>query len=642
MSRSRRLARTLAAAILVAAVLVATPLPASAVPAGMLAGIDVSHWQAAIDWPAVAATNVRFVIARATQGTAVDPTYAQNLAGATENGIAVGTYHVAVPSAATGDAIAEADAFVAAARNASGDILPVLDIEDTGALSVADLQDWVRQWLREVRSALGVRPMIYTSPSFWHDSMGDTEWFANHGYALWIAHWAVKVPTVPANDWGGHGWTFWQWSSCWAVSGITGCVDGDRFLGTDLMNGEISKFTVTPAGGGIVTGARISCGDGSSLCSRLANPGDPLTLTAIPDEGAVFMGWTGACALAVVSPTCTVTALGVIDTSGVFGYPVAVLGTGTGAGTVVSSPGGIACGSACSALFESGTGLTFTAAPDSASSFGAWGGDCGGTDPTCVLTVSSPIDVVARFDALVQQEEDGAGTRFVWGRQIDPRAIGGSYLLDHRTGASETFAFRGHGVTLYTISGPQMGKARVDIDGTLAGTFNGYAASFTSGVAREFTGLGAGDHTITITALGTRSSSATGTQVGIDALRAGGTLHRTPKPTGGTWSRVAAASAGGGGYVVNDVAGATATLGFTGTGATWVTVSGPSMGRAEIWIDGTFVRRVDLYSSTRVFGVERSVSGMSDGPHVMRISALGTHRAASVGAAVAVDGWIIK
>ncbi|MDP9329898.1 MAG: hypothetical protein M3P11_04565 [Actinomycetota bacterium] len=641
MSRNRRVARTLAAATLVAAVLVATPTTASAVPAGMLAGIDVSHWQGTIDWPTVASTNVRFVIARATRDTVVDPTYAQNLAGATDNEVAVGAYHVAVPSAAVGDATAEADAFVAASRNAQGDIVPVLDIEDTGGLAVADLQDWVRQWLWEVRSVLGVPPMIYTSPSFWHDSMGDTEWFANHGYALWIAHWAVKVPTVPANDWGGHGWTFWQWNSCWAVAGITGCVDGDRFLRTDLTKVEISQLTVTPSDGGIVTGARISCGDGSSLCSRLANPGDLLTLTATPDVGAVFMGWTGACALAVVLPTCTVAALGEVDTSGVFGYPVAASVTGTGAGTIVSSPAGVACGSTCFALFASGTEVTLTATPDSASNFGAWGGACAGTDPSCVLTVTSQTDVVARFDALVEQEEDGAGTHFVWGEQADPRAMGGSYFLDHRAGASETFAFKGDAATLYTISGPQMGRARVDIDGTSAGSFNGYAASLTFAVARRFTGLGAGDHTITITALGTRSSSATGTQVDIDALRAGGTLHRTPRPTAGGWSLVDTASAGGGGYVVNDVAGATATLRFTGTGATWITVRGPSMGRAEIWIDGVFLRAVDLYSSTPAFGVERAVSGLSDGPHVMRVSVLGTHRKASTGAAVGVDGWII-
>jgi len=36
-------------------------------------------------------------------------------------------------------------------------------------------------------------------------------WLADAGYkTLWIAHWGVTSPTIPANNWGGHGWTFWQ------------------------------------------------------------------------------------------------------------------------------------------------------------------------------------------------------------------------------------------------------------------------------------------------------------------------------------------------------------------------------------------------------------------------------------------------
>jgi len=72
--------------------------------------------------------------------------------------------------------------------------------------------------------------MIYTSPSFWENSMGDTEIFAQHGYKLlWIANWGVPEPTVPANNWGGYGWTFWQQTDCDSVPGVNGCVDGDVY-----------------------------------------------------------------------------------------------------------------------------------------------------------------------------------------------------------------------------------------------------------------------------------------------------------------------------------------------------------------------------------------------------------------------------
>src|SRR5450756_493362 len=78
--------------------------------------------------------------------------------------------------------------------------------------------------------------MIYTNPSFWQTYMGDTTMFADQGYTLlWIAHWFVSSPTAPANNWGGHGWTFWQYDDCGTVAGISsGCVDLDRYNGTDF------------------------------------------------------------------------------------------------------------------------------------------------------------------------------------------------------------------------------------------------------------------------------------------------------------------------------------------------------------------------------------------------------------------------
>ena len=77
--------------------------------------------------------------------------------------------------------------------------------------------------------------MIYTSPSFWETYMGDTRWFADNGYPLlWVAHWGVSSPRVPAQSWGGRNWTFWQYTNCGSVPGISGCVDLDRFNGTSL------------------------------------------------------------------------------------------------------------------------------------------------------------------------------------------------------------------------------------------------------------------------------------------------------------------------------------------------------------------------------------------------------------------------
>ena len=50
----------------------------------------------------------------------------------------------------------------------------------------------------------GVKPMIYSSPNFWQTNMGNTPWFADHGYPLWIAHWGVSAPIVPAGNWSNY------------------------------------------------------------------------------------------------------------------------------------------------------------------------------------------------------------------------------------------------------------------------------------------------------------------------------------------------------------------------------------------------------------------------------------------------------
>jgi GH25 family lysozyme M1 (1,4-beta-N-acetylmuramidase) len=202
-------------------------------------GIDVSHWQNVIDWSLVRAAGKRFAYIKASESTDfVDWMYATNKAQAQAAGLYVGAYHFAGPDAMPGDAIAEADHFVATAGLTRGDLLPVLDLEKTGGLSTVDLQAWVAAYLDRIYQLTGVRGVIYVSPSFWKNYMGDATWFATNGYrVLWIAHWTTSAdPTLPAGGWGGNGWTFWQYTSDGAVPGITGRVDLNRYNGTNLTN----------------------------------------------------------------------------------------------------------------------------------------------------------------------------------------------------------------------------------------------------------------------------------------------------------------------------------------------------------------------------------------------------------------------
>ena len=200
-------------------------------------GIDVSYHQGAIDWQLVAASGRKFAFVRATAGTlTADSAYVTNYLGARGAGFAVGSYHFANPDFAPNDAVNEASWFLHNAAIWSGDLLPVLDLEVSNGLDPGSLSVWAQTWLAQVSATTGVRPIIYTNKNFWATSMADTDWFARNGYpVLWIANWTTASgPTVPAGNWGGNGWSFWQDTSAGAVPGITGPVDLDRFNGPSL------------------------------------------------------------------------------------------------------------------------------------------------------------------------------------------------------------------------------------------------------------------------------------------------------------------------------------------------------------------------------------------------------------------------
>ncbi|MFN2593936.1 MAG: GH25 family lysozyme [Actinomycetota bacterium] len=226
-------------------------------------GLDVSHWQGAINWAKVAKSRHIFVYQKATEGTSyTDPTYQKNRQGAVANGIKFGAYHFSNPQGSTGKAAVaeakqEADHFVAFAQPAAGDLIPALDLENshyTQAMPTKRLIKWVDAWLLEVETKVGVKPDIYTSPYFWKTKLNDSRHFADEGYRLWIAHWtSAGQPSVPAQDWGGNHWTFWQWTDCAKVPGIGGCVDEDRYGSSDLTPVLIPGGVPTPTPSPTVT-----------------------------------------------------------------------------------------------------------------------------------------------------------------------------------------------------------------------------------------------------------------------------------------------------------------------------------------------------------------------------------------------------
>jgi GH25 family lysozyme M1 (1,4-beta-N-acetylmuramidase) len=216
-------------------------------------GLDVSNWNGTVKWGKVASAGYRFAFGKATEGTSyTDKTYTTNRNGSEGAGLVFGAYHFAKPAgrnmaAATASAIRQANHFLAVAGPQPGELPPVLDLEATGDLPKQRLLVWTLAWLEQIDARTGVVPFLYTSPLFWKGRLGDSTAAAAAGTGLWIAHWTSKSrPLVPARNWNGAGWKFWQWSDCVSVPGIRHCTDGDRMNGRNLASVAIPPYPAGP------------------------------------------------------------------------------------------------------------------------------------------------------------------------------------------------------------------------------------------------------------------------------------------------------------------------------------------------------------------------------------------------------------
>ncbi|MFN2417664.1 MAG: hypothetical protein ABR593_01905, partial [Candidatus Limnocylindria bacterium] len=163
---------------------------------------------------------------------------------------------------------------------------------------------------------------------------------------------------------------------------------------------ELGVAVSWPSGsGGTVTSdpAGIEC---PPDCSELYADGTVVTLTATPEPGSVFTGWSGDCD---GSSTCQVTMSATRSVGARFDpipvtHSLSVARDGDGSGTVTSDPAGISCGDDCAEDYPDGTSVTLSATADPGSTFTGWSGaGCEGSS-TCVVSMSEARSVTASFD----------------------------------------------------------------------------------------------------------------------------------------------------------------------------------------------------------------------------------------------------
>jgi GH25 family lysozyme M1 (1,4-beta-N-acetylmuramidase) len=275
-------------------------------------GIDVSHWQAQIDWPAVHAAGQIFAFIKASEGSSyADPAFATNWPAAKAAGLIRGAYHFFRPLQ---DAKKQADLFLRTVQQEPGDMPPTLDLEVSDNLKPATYISRVEIWIKAVEEHTGLKTILYSSPYFLNTFFqipagGPPLWARDH--PLWIANYRGSGATQPTMPTGWNSWTFWQYSASGSVNGIHGNVDTDWYQGTaeqlSLWVGNPVPnpvtYTVKPGDTleSIVANFNVSLAQLVQANPQLAQPGMVLT---IPGTG----GGTGP-NLYIVQPGDTLTSI---------------------------------------------------------------------------------------------------------------------------------------------------------------------------------------------------------------------------------------------------------------------------------------------------------------------------------------------
>jgi lysozyme len=176
-------------------------------------GTDVSHWQdnkltsILIDFAKMKAAGASFAFIKSSQATFTDSRFVTSWRDSKAAGLPRGAYHYLDW---TKPALDQANYFCdLLLQNGPGDLPPVCDYEERKGIPHAGrARSELKVFLERVTSRLGVKPVIYTAPSYWAEFGSADQYWAQ--YDLWIAHYTTAAQPITPKPW--KMWHFWQFT----------------------------------------------------------------------------------------------------------------------------------------------------------------------------------------------------------------------------------------------------------------------------------------------------------------------------------------------------------------------------------------------------------------------------------------------
>lgn len=193
-------------------------------------GVDVSHWQAKIDWKKLRTRGANFAFIKATEGGKhADRLFKHNWKATKAAGIPRGAYHFMYWCR---NAEEQAKWFIRHVPREKGALPPVLDVEWNGnkrtcphKISKKRVLAKMKVWLDIIERHYGQRPIIYTAPDFYEDNLKGQ--FKRHSF------WLRSVAAHPKKRYPNRDFAFWQYSGTGLSKGVSTQIDLNVFNGTE-------------------------------------------------------------------------------------------------------------------------------------------------------------------------------------------------------------------------------------------------------------------------------------------------------------------------------------------------------------------------------------------------------------------------